>query len=407
MSGQHNAYRYSEQGRSSSGPGAGDTNAWDQAPLYQSGSPLNSLDDMPNYPKAYPSVPDHGLSARGSSTDDLGSHKKRRMENDARHDRLHQYHPNGHYQSSSRSTPQSLQRSYHDQAADVGKDNAHSYEPEDSDHSDPNDPKRRKVQRACDFCRRKKIRCDGAHSSRRNQKCSNCVEAKSDCTYVEAAKRRGPPLGYIETLEWKVSKLEALAQRVSCLCLYSEQAKHGSKLIATVCHQLKPSIDLTGEVGPPISRDSFYLDSYKMALTSLDIPYAPPSSRSKGSRSMVSSQRTRKNGQEMAGPGSSATSGTGCTPLVLETWEDVKAACQQNMQVSTMGNDTQSPAAKSSDMNWPVLNTNKMNRASTPTEEETKEYEEKEEAETQKFVIQLACANPTDAYRYLGKSCEL
>jgi hypothetical protein len=90
-----------------------------------------------------------------------------------------------------------------------------SYEAEDTDQSDHSDPKRRKVQRACDLCRRKKIRCDGAHSSRRNQKCSNCVESKTECKYVEAAKRRGPPLGYIETLEWKVAKLEALAQKVS------------------------------------------------------------------------------------------------------------------------------------------------------------------------------------------------
>jgi hypothetical protein len=84
----------------------------------------------------------------------------------------------------------------------------------DQEEEDNEEFKRRRIQRACDLCRRKKIRCDGAHSSRRNQKCSNCAEGKTDCTYVEAAKRRGPPAGYIETLEWKVARLEALARDV-------------------------------------------------------------------------------------------------------------------------------------------------------------------------------------------------
>lgn len=100
------------------------------------------------------------------------------------------------------------------------KDDSRGQSPDndDGDMSDSADLKRRRVQRACDLCRRRKIRCDGAHTSRKNKKCSHCAEGKTECTYVDAAKRRGPPLGYLETLEWKVAKLESLVKDVSLIC---------------------------------------------------------------------------------------------------------------------------------------------------------------------------------------------
>ncbi|KIO34335.1 hypothetical protein M407DRAFT_16868 [Tulasnella calospora MUT 4182] len=55
------------------------------------------------------------------------------------------------------------------------------------------DSKRRKVLRACDVCRRKKIRCD-AHSQP-GTRCSHCITYKLECTFVEGAKKRGPPKG--------------------------------------------------------------------------------------------------------------------------------------------------------------------------------------------------------------------
>ncbi|CAE6366230.1 unnamed protein product [Rhizoctonia solani] len=73
--------------------------------------------------------------------------------------------------------------------------------------------KKRRVQRACDVCRRKKVRCDGA--TRAGNRCSNCVAFNFDCTYVEAAKKRGPPKGYVESLENRLEKMERLLQRAS------------------------------------------------------------------------------------------------------------------------------------------------------------------------------------------------
>ncbi|KAF8150167.1 fungal-specific transcription factor domain-containing protein [Crassisporium funariophilum] len=72
--------------------------------------------------------------------------------------------------------------------------------------------KKRRIQRACDICRRKKIRCDGVQMP--GNRCSNCIAYSFDCTYVEAAKKRGPPKGYVESLEIRVEKLDKLLRRL-------------------------------------------------------------------------------------------------------------------------------------------------------------------------------------------------
>ncbi|KDQ55775.1 hypothetical protein JAAARDRAFT_195593 [Jaapia argillacea MUCL 33604] len=66
--------------------------------------------------------------------------------------------------------------------------------------------------RACDVCRRKKIRCDGPQGS--GSKCSNCIVFKTDCKYEHVAKKRGPPKGYVQGLETRVAKLEEMLREV-------------------------------------------------------------------------------------------------------------------------------------------------------------------------------------------------
>ncbi|KAI0930965.1 hypothetical protein AcV7_005003 [Taiwanofungus camphoratus] len=43
-----------------------------------------------------------------------------------------------------------------------------------------------------------------------NNQCSNCNIYKHDCTYLHAAKKRGPPKGYVETLEARLERMEKL-----------------------------------------------------------------------------------------------------------------------------------------------------------------------------------------------------
>ncbi|KAF8896036.1 fungal-specific transcription factor domain-containing protein [Infundibulicybe gibba] len=83
--------------------------------------------------------------------------------------------------------------------------------PNESENTDkPFNAKKRRIQRACDICRRKKS--DGVQMP--GNRCSNCIAYSFECTYVEAAKKRGPPKGYVESLENRLEKVEGLLRRL-------------------------------------------------------------------------------------------------------------------------------------------------------------------------------------------------
>ncbi|KAG6845260.1 hypothetical protein H0H87_011995 [Tephrocybe sp. NHM501043] len=87
-----------------------------------------------------------------------------------------------------------------------------SNEEDYNDNDNSQAAKKRRIQRACDICRRKKIRCDGGQMP--GNRCSNCIAYSFECTYVEAAKKRGPPKGYVERLETRVEKLEKVLTKL-------------------------------------------------------------------------------------------------------------------------------------------------------------------------------------------------
>ncbi|KAL2024408.1 hypothetical protein VTK56DRAFT_8219 [Thermocarpiscus australiensis] len=68
--------------------------------------------------------------------------------------------------------------------------------------------KRRRVTRACDECRRKKIKCDG------KQPCTHCSVYSYECTYDKPSnRRRNPPPQYIEALEARLQRAETLLKK--------------------------------------------------------------------------------------------------------------------------------------------------------------------------------------------------
>ncbi|OBZ84950.1 Nitrogen assimilation transcription factor nit-4 [Choanephora cucurbitarum] len=69
--------------------------------------------------------------------------------------------------------------------------------------------KRQRVSRACDLCRKKKIKCDGAAPI-----CGNCKAFQLGCSYQDTTKKRGPPKGYIEAIENRLHKLEGYLQDI-------------------------------------------------------------------------------------------------------------------------------------------------------------------------------------------------
>ncbi|KAF2824598.1 hypothetical protein CC86DRAFT_446796 [Ophiobolus disseminans] len=75
------------------------------------------------------------------------------------------------------------------------------------DQHDQSDPKRRRIARACDMCRKKKIKCDGKMPS-----CTHCQNYKTECIFTQVEKKRQPPKGakYIEGLENRLARMESL-----------------------------------------------------------------------------------------------------------------------------------------------------------------------------------------------------
>ncbi|KAK1759737.1 hypothetical protein QBC47DRAFT_115148 [Echria macrotheca] len=67
--------------------------------------------------------------------------------------------------------------------------------------------KRSKVSRACDECRRKKIKCD-AQADIRDQPCSNCKRSASQCQFSRVPQKRGPNKGYIKELADRINSIE-------------------------------------------------------------------------------------------------------------------------------------------------------------------------------------------------------
>ena len=72
----------------------------------------------------------------------------------------------------------------------------------------PRDPprKRSKISRACDACRRKKIKCNAEYSTTLNkvtQICNNCQKNGDECTFSRTPLKRGPSKGYLKEYEDK------------------------------------------------------------------------------------------------------------------------------------------------------------------------------------------------------------
>ncbi|KAG6808555.1 hypothetical protein H0H92_003753 [Tricholoma furcatifolium] len=66
------------------------------------------------------------------------------------------------------------------------------------------------------------VRCDGVQMP--GLQCTNCTDYGLDCTYVETAKKRGPPKAYIDRLENRVKNLREIISKISPEAL--EQLKH-------------------------------------------------------------------------------------------------------------------------------------------------------------------------------------
>lgn len=87
------------------------------------------------------------------------------------------------------------------------------------------DAKRRRIARACDTCRKKKIKCDG-----KTPRCSHCDNSKSECVTTVVEKKRAPPKGakYIEGLENRLGRMESLLRLSGLLAANDDRTDLGT-----------------------------------------------------------------------------------------------------------------------------------------------------------------------------------
>lgn len=97
----------------------------------------------------------------------------------------------------------------------------------DGGHDESNDAKRRRIARACDMCRKKKIKCDGKMPA-----CSHCLNYKTECIFTQVEKKRNPPKGakYIEGLENRLGRMESLLKLSGILNEESEDVPDLEKM---------------------------------------------------------------------------------------------------------------------------------------------------------------------------------
>ncbi|KAK8855795.1 transcriptional regulatory protein [Apiospora arundinis] len=120
---------------------------------------------------------------------------------------LHQHGQQGHQQQSQPqympSQPQSHQHPPHLQpSASMEHLPPHFHLP---DNTPPR--KRSKVSRACDECRRKKVKCDSTSESG-EEPCSNCRRSNIRCMFSRIPQKRGPSKGYIKELADRINHIE-------------------------------------------------------------------------------------------------------------------------------------------------------------------------------------------------------
>ncbi|KAF1982101.1 hypothetical protein K402DRAFT_407886 [Aulographum hederae CBS 113979] len=75
-----------------------------------------------------------------------------------------------------------------------GPNNNFSEDHEDADDDQSGKKKKSKASRACDTCRRKKIKCDAPDEV---SACTACIKTAKPCTFSREQQKRGPSKGYI------------------------------------------------------------------------------------------------------------------------------------------------------------------------------------------------------------------
>ncbi|TFK50237.1 hypothetical protein OE88DRAFT_338975 [Heliocybe sulcata] len=161
---------------------------------------------------------------------------------------------------------------------------------------------RRRGGRACDTCRRAKVRCEPLPNS---TTCQACHTAGIECLYTGPNFKRGPPKGYIQALEQRWYRCETLLAAITTsrnpYALAIVQLLHQDELAREVLDSVNNGP--FGPAGRAALSASATLDEVFHYLTTNSVPTAGSSSRpekrSRVSREAVSNETATMSFKEL------------------------------------------------------------------------------------------------------------
>ncbi|KAJ7641053.1 fungal-specific transcription factor domain-containing protein [Roridomyces roridus] len=190
----------------------------------------------------------------------------------------------------------------------------------DDDNEHQTSKKQKRVQRACDMCRRKKRRCDGG------EVCAHCSKHNFICTYIEPSAFRltehdgadgsssTPTKSYIEALEARLKTVEALLAKAN------SQRSPGVQLVSNAIQRLNNPFPI------PTADDLTFVD-IEASFRALDINNtAAQGFQGKSSGAMLVKAaidlRNKKRRQKMAKAGLEMSNFIALdAPSSIKTWE--------------------------------------------------------------------------------------
>ncbi|KAE8200014.1 hypothetical protein CF336_g923 [Tilletia laevis] len=81
---------------------------------------------------------------------------------------------------------------------------------------------RKRIYRACEICRRKKIRCDGL------KPCKACVRMSESCVFLDDSSKTMYSKKYVESLEERIKRMEELLPNSTTPASSSERRRVSS-----------------------------------------------------------------------------------------------------------------------------------------------------------------------------------
>ncbi|KAJ6596639.1 fungal-specific transcription factor domain-containing protein [Mycena sp. CBHHK59/15] len=113
--------------------------------------------------------------------------------------------------------------------------------------------KRRRLQRSCDICRKRKSQCDSANMP--DSRCSSCIAFNANCTHSEPTRKRGPKNKHVEELKQQISALEAKLRD------FQPDGNNSASSRTSVFHHSYPESDtVSGPSRPPLPEEDLSHD---------------------------------------------------------------------------------------------------------------------------------------------------